>query len=265
MMKKRLLVGMLTGLLIFCMGGFAQATSFDQNVTPGIIFGDGNLNGGFTVDQANGVELGLRGKVRHNSAGSPENTFNSNGDGTYSFDAGVAVGQSHPTATWSFEWSINTDYSAPSTPITTLGSLRYELGLDFDPTVGSNFFVFDPINDINPDNSLVFWDHSLGTNMTTDADDFVAASDSEYATFLGTQNVAQNSWKPHWFIPGFDPTIDASYDIYLAAFDSNGDQMARTEIQIIVGDGAATVPEPTTMLLFGFGLLGLAGVSRKKS
>lgn len=79
----------------------AAALLYDQNVTPTVIFGSGNLNGSFTRDRRNGVELGLRAKLRHNAAGRPENTFNSNGDGTYSFAAGVAPTKTSPTAVWS--------------------------------------------------------------------------------------------------------------------------------------------------------------------
>ena len=52
---------------------------FDQDVTPDVIFGTGNDNGAFTTDRRNGVEIGLRGKLRFNGVGQPENTFNSNG------------------------------------------------------------------------------------------------------------------------------------------------------------------------------------------
>ncbi len=67
------------------------------------------------------------------------------------------------------------------------------------------------------------------------------------------------------FITGLsspDGLCSTGNDIYLSAFDS-GVQVARTDIQIIVGQGAP-VTEPASMLLFGLGLLGLAGVSRKK-
>jgi hypothetical protein len=81
---------------------------------------------------------------------------------------------------------------------------------------------------------------------------------------IDNNNLAQNSWKAHWLIGStFDPTIDGTYDFSLTAF-SGTTEMASTNIQIIVGQGAAPVPEPATMLLFGLGLLGLAGVNRRK-
>jgi len=240
------------------------AVVFDANVTPDVIFGSGNTNGSFTVDQTNGVELGLRGKLRHNASGSPENTFNSNGDGTYSFNAGVAPTQSSPTAEWSFEWSINTNYDGSTGWF--LDDLSYELGLDTDPSQGVAFGglelglsnPFDPINGS-------YADHAIGTNATLNGDGSVAADAAGYASLIGGNNVAQNSWKPHWFISGFDPTIDGTYDIYLAAFGDSG-QVARTDIQVIVGaGGTAAVPVPGTLALLGLGFAGFGFLRRKKN
>jgi len=84
--------------------------AFDQDVTPDAIFGSGNANGAFTTDRRNDVELGLRGKLRFNAMGQAENTFNSNGDGTYSFQPGLISGGSALRAEWGFEWSVNTNY-----------------------------------------------------------------------------------------------------------------------------------------------------------
>jgi len=147
--------GVVTAAAVLSVGGLSAPAhaviSFDQNVTSNAIFGSGNANGGFTVDRSNGVELGLRSKVRFNAANAPENTFNSNGDGTYSFAAGQPAGGgfgflpgSPSTATWNFEWSINSNFDN-STGL-FLNGLSYELGIDFDAGVGTNFQSFDPIN-----------------------------------------------------------------------------------------------------------------------
>jgi len=217
------------------VAGPASATiEFDQNVTPDVIFGSGNANGAFTTDRNGGVEVGLRGKLRHNASGAPENTFNSNGDGTYSFPKGIAPTQSFPTAVWSIEWSIN---SNPGGNGTSLDGLTYELGLDSDPGPGATFTSFDPIQGINPNFGEVRWDHAIGDNNTLSGGggNFVANT-STYAGALATYNVAQNSWKAHWVISPFDPTVDGNYAVYLLAKDSGGNVVARTDIQILVGD-----------------------------
>jgi hypothetical protein len=233
------------------------ATTYDANVTPGVIFGSGNANGSYTVETASGVEIGLRGKLRHNAVGAPENTFNSNGDGSYTFDAGVAPTQAYPTGVWSFEWSINTNYDSSSS--WNLDDLTYELALDTDPGVGTTSFVtFDPINDVNPGSGTVFWDHSLGNNSTTSATDSVAISAVNYAALIAGNNVAQNSWKAHWYIPGFNPNTTGQYTISLSAFDGDENLVASSEIDINV------VPEPSTFALVAVGLLGVISVYRRR-
>ena len=88
--------GVVTAAAFLSIGAFSApahaVVSFDQNVSSNVIFGSGNANGGFTVDRRNGVELGLRSKVRFNALNAPENTFNSNDDGSHSFAAGQPAG-----------------------------------------------------------------------------------------------------------------------------------------------------------------------------
>ena len=250
----------------------ASAALYDQSVVPGVIFGSGNANGEFTVDRHNDVELGLRGKLRFGTNNLPQNTFNSNGDGTYSFSAGTPdlLGPNLPgwasptTPIWSFEWSINTNYDNLGSFV--LGDLTYEMGLDFDPTAGTMFQTFDPINILAPG----YGDHSIGDNSTDETTDHVAGNSTDYGNLLTTYIVAQNSWTYEFyneFFPfnGFDPNQDGTYTIYLAAFDG-ANELARTSIDIIVGTGTPSeVPIPGAALLFasGLGALGFAG--RKKA
>lgn len=253
--------------LTFLVAAGASALSFNQNVTPDVIYGSGNANGSWTVDRSNGVELGLRGKLRHNAAGAPENTFNSNGNGTYSFAAGVAPTQPSPTAVWSFEWSINSNYDGSSGWY--LDDLTYALMIDSNPSnagsAGITWSTFDPIHSFNPATSDFQWDHSIGTNATGNGGGTEISNGVDdpagYAALIGANNVAQNSWKAHWFLSGFDPTVDGTYNFKLSAFDLNG-LVAETEIQIIVGQGGE-IPEPTTMALLTAGIAAMAGRRRR--
>jgi len=257
-MKKSHLLGAVCAYSLTIISSTASAALlYDQNVTPEVIFGSGNINGSFTVDQSNNAELGLRAKLRYDATGQPQNIFNSNGDGTYSFDAGVAPTQSSPTAIWSFEWSINSDLSGSAGR--NLDALTYVLGIDSNPGVAQTWSTFDPINVADPD----WFDHSIGDNTTLNGAGVEATDRASYLDLIANNNVAQNSWKAHWFMPiSFDPTVDGQYDYYLAAFNGST-QLARTEMSVIVGAGAV-VPVPAAVWLFGSGLLGLVGMARRK-
>lgn len=214
------------------------AIQYDQNVTPDIIFGAGNANGHFATDQENGVELGLRAKVRY------QETYNSNGAGTYTFQAGTA---------WNFEWSINSDYSG--TAGHDLDYYTYALRIDTDPTAGTSFTTFDPIHAVNPDNSMVLWDHGIGNNSTANGagdNDVATRTASDYATLIAQNNVAQNSWRQIWF--GIDANTPGTYTFQLEAFSPTGAPAALTEMTVNV----LPVPEPATyvagmLLLLPFG------------
>jgi hypothetical protein len=66
------------------------------------------------------------------------------------------------------------------------------LSLDFDPSPGTNFLSFDPIN-------LSFADHGIGDNSTGPGAGAVASDDTEYASLISSKNLAQNSWNMEFF------------------------------------------------------------------
>jgi hypothetical protein len=220
--------------LFFGSAQISEASS----VTSNVIFGSGNVNGDFTIgtgtygDPADlGVdlpvaELGLRAKLRFDENNQPQNTFNYDGVDTYTFSAGLppsgfgfAPG-STGTAVWNFEWSIGSDSQFSGPPLidrTSLSALTYEIRIDGDPTAGTNFLAFDPIN-------LLFADHALGNTTTAAGAGIVATDAAEYSALLSTSSLAQNSWNYEFFNdPGtalefFDARLPGAYRIELEAF-----------------------------------------------
>lgn len=233
---------LITGATLITTAWTAGAgLAYDQNVTPDILFGSGNGNGAFTVNTQNNVELGLRAKLRGLGV------YNSNGDGSYTFQAGSPSG-------WNFEWSINT--AVNGTAGYYLDDLTYVLSIDNDPSAGISYgYSFDPINGINPGTGTVLWDHGIGNNSTANGagDNDAGRTVATYADLIANNNVAQNSWRERWF--GIDPNAGGSYNIKLEAFDGSR-SVGMTEINVNVN---AAVPEPSTwaagaLLLLPFGV-----------
>lgn len=254
--------------------GFASASQaapllFDQNVTPDVIFGSGNANGGFTVDRANNIEIGLRGKVRFDDANQPQNVFNSDGAGTYSFDAGApspgfGFAPNNPqTAKWNFEWSINSDFDGSSGR--ALDDLDYQFAIDGDPGPGTDIDVFfDPIN------SFTFADHAIGTNATGNGGGIRAADEATYATLIGLNNVAQNSVNFLFltsFLPqlsGFDPNAPGIYTIQLSALAKGSSTVLASSTINVEVNGVTPVPLPATLPLMACALGAVAFMRRKR-
>jgi hypothetical protein len=241
----------------------AAPAALADNVNPDVIFGSGNANGSFTIATGSNIEIGLRGKLRYNSAGLPENTFNQVGSSnTYRFDPadGNAPGN---RAFWNFEWSINTDVSGSGSSGSQLNDFYYNLELFKLNADGSNpadAVSFDLIN-------VAYADHSIGDNSTGNGAGTEAASGNipQYQGLISSLNVAQNSWNYDFFdgvggtaLEDWNPNAAGTYLIRLTVFENNngtmGAALLSNEINIQV------VPLPTAAWA-GLGLLGtLAGV-----
>lgn len=78
------------------------------DLTGNVVFGSGNANGSFKGVTEGPLELALRAKLRYDENGNPQNTFNYDGDKTYSFDPAdsAPVGGN---AIFNFEFAIDTD------------------------------------------------------------------------------------------------------------------------------------------------------------
>lgn len=280
----------MTDAVILCVAGGvlggAGVSASAASVSPDVIFGSGNANGSFTVDQnvpAN-VELGLRAKLRFDASNQPANIFNYNLVDTYTFQNGTPPSgfgfapNATTTPIWNFEWSINSDISdvppgggGLNTGWLTdepLNRFTYRLSLDADPGPGTNFLTFDPIN-------VDLADHALGNNSFGNDEGIVATTEVGYQQLIGNgnpsfpffpppgrgYNVAQNSWSYEFFndpgspLENFDPNQTGTYTIKLEAFDGGVTPVASTSIDVEV------VPEPATLALAGIG--GLVFLSRR--
>lgn len=254
-MRLSILSAAMVGALYAATPALAVPVGGTGDVTPDVIFGSGNLNGSFTGVQTNGIELGLRGKLRYNASGLPENTFNYDGDRTYAFDPALSANPADRSL-FNFEWSINTDFDGSSG--LALDDLTYLLSIDYDPTIERKTTVeFDLIN-------LPFADHAIGTNATLNGDGTVATDPADYSALIAANNVAQNSWNLGFFEPaGFDPTSEGLYTITLSAYDGAG-LVAGTSIDVLVGE-AAPIPLPAPALLLGSAIAGLFMMRRRRA
>lgn len=263
MLKSKLVAGLLGAAFVAAAGSVSAApVNGTGDVTPDVIFGDGNANGSFTGTSNGGVEVGLRAKVRYNSSGppgggSPENKFNYDGDRTYTFNPNNFNAPAN-RAGWNFEFAVNTDTSdASDTPAMTVGDFTYLLEIDQDPGAGVDFQSFDPFN-------VPFADHAFGFNSTGNGDGEEAADGTEYLDFLTTFNVVQQSWNYGFgfLAPALvDPQSSGIFTINLSISDGGG-LLTSTSIDVVV----LPVPLPAALPLFaaGLGAFGFVGWRRKR-
>ncbi|MEM6553437.1 MAG: PEP-CTERM sorting domain-containing protein [Planctomycetota bacterium] len=244
-------------------------------IRPAVVFGSGNANGDFTIGTGTGtagntVEVGLRGKLRYDASGQPQNIFNRSGN-TYSFQATKPGDVQDTRARWNFEWSMNSDATYdPDTAVvnpTPLFGMGLRLLIDTDPSNAVSFQAFDLLYNFTPlganqyfaDNSAT--QNSDGENpaLPSTSSQWVSATDwgnrlatpdpNQYTVSQQSQNMAFGPWGP---TTGFDPQAFGEYTFRLEAYENEtftGSPVASTEILIRV------VPEPAALILAGVGSL----------
>jgi MYXO-CTERM domain-containing protein len=165
------------------------------------------------------------GLTAHQRFGQP--ALVNNGAGVFTALAGIspdAPSPADPYATWNFGFYIGGS---------AVPSLTFALLYDLDPAAG-----------------------------TLEADHRMAGG----APF-SLPGLAQNSWNLGMnFLESpeiFDPTVNGEYSFALVAFDGTR-EVARSAIVVNVTGGSNPVPTPGTLALAAVGLLGLAGVSRRR-
>ena len=225
----------------------ALAASVGANAsTVTAIFGNSVTDQGWTSSTSSGVELALRARLR---LPVPTNTVNDNGNGTYTHATGAySLYGYNNLAEWNFDFSINSGTN-------TINGYSYVLGLDTSPSLAAAYVTIDPFT--------AFFDNSFGNNGTAQGAGVEAPDFAGQTVLAGQNSVAQNSQNFGWLMPTFDPTVNGTYSLYLAAFDRAGNQIGRTDITVIVGQGG-TVPEPASLGLVGLALAGVAVASRRK-
>ncbi len=245
------------------MGAFASAANANPvngtgNVTYEVIYGSGNANGSYTGDTSNGVEVGLRAHVRYGSGGQPQNTFNYDGDHTYTFDSTLFTAPAGRSG-WNFDWSVNTDPTG--TTGKTISDYTYQLTVTGPGGVyRTPFDPYDGSTKVGPDD---FYDHSFGNNGTANSAGVEATNSTEFATYKGTYNLSQQSWNL-----GFEDLLTLAmvqstglFTITLDVIDG-GNTIASASINVDI----EPTPLPAALPLFasGLGALGFAGWRRRR-
>ena len=159
---------------------------------------------------------------------------------------------------WSFSHPSDAVFISECDPLSYTHDLNDDVDFGAGDVVTSAYLEFDFTNDSSDKHGsfLIFqWDHREYASYVIDEEGVVhnlGEVDDENITGL----VVDLDWL----------NDDGKLDVTVRVSNELGTATAWLDHSRLYGDAetASPVPEPTTMLLFGFGLLGLVGFSRKR-
>ena len=210
---------------------------------PGVYYGTGNQNTGFTVDQSGSVEIGLEAIQRYIGPYTPTGS-------TYDVPTGATTVSGKSGSAWGFTFSVNLNADGNGT--LNLSDITTQLSLTdvANGTTGS----FDLLG--IPDNTL----YGSGGKCSPQS---ACGSLSSYYAFQNSETLSFASIAAALGDPAFNLNANDTYDFSLGVYDGNT-QLASQAITVVAGKGATPVPEPVTISLFGAGLLGAVAARRRK-